>query len=260
MSARSSAKIRRASARTKAASAGPGAATSMLATTQRTVTGWPRTAAIPASMPGRRRSACVLEERLLLREAEGHDGAIDGDRPAGDDQRLGRRVRAELVDDGRPGREQLVERRAETPRTRGRRPAVRARGRRGGGRRPRRRVGLAAGACRGRRGSVVATRSVGAVGPAGRRRVGAALGPSSAPVGGGVGAAGGGVAAPAVSAASGAAGDAETRRRPRCGGVRRPAGVGREQRELELEAEAADAGAVRVDGSRRPAAARAAGS
>ena len=52
---------------------------------------------------------CVLEERLLLREAEGDDRAVDRDRPAGDDQRLGRRMGAQLGDDGRPGREQLLE-------------------------------------------------------------------------------------------------------------------------------------------------------
>ena len=43
----------------------------------------------------------LLEERLLLREAEGDDRAVDRDRPASDDQRLGRRVGAEAIDDGR---------------------------------------------------------------------------------------------------------------------------------------------------------------
>ena len=78
---------------------------------QRTVTGCPRTAAIPASIARPAALGLLLEERLLLREAEGHDRAVDGDGAALEDERLGRRVRAQVFDDGRPGGEQLVERR-----------------------------------------------------------------------------------------------------------------------------------------------------
>ena len=67
------------------------------------------TSAMPASIAGRPAFGLILEERLLLGEAEGHDGAVDGDRPARDDERLGRRVGAEPLDDGRPGGQQLIE-------------------------------------------------------------------------------------------------------------------------------------------------------
>jgi hypothetical protein len=51
----------------------------------------------------------LLEERLLLGEAEGDDGAVDGDRAALEDERLRRRVLAETVDDRGPGLEQCIQ-------------------------------------------------------------------------------------------------------------------------------------------------------
>ena len=78
----------------------------------------------------------LLEEGLLLREAQRDDRAVDGDRPASDDQRLGRRVGTEALDDGRPGREQLLEGRVRGlggDRRRGLGVGVAAFGRDGGG-------------------------------------------------------------------------------------------------------------------------------
>lgn len=51
----------------------------------------------------------VAEERLALRETECHDVPIDADRTTGGDQRLDRRVLADVGDDVRPMGPELVE-------------------------------------------------------------------------------------------------------------------------------------------------------
>ena len=91
----------------------------------------------PCARPTSLRNACSSGKPRR------HDRAVDGDRPAGEDERLGRRVRAQLRDDRGPGR-QRARRGAEAP------PASRRRGggRRWRGRARRRRSAVAA---RGRR-------------------------------------------------------------------------------------------------------------
>ena len=101
--------MRRASA---TRSSEPADASSTLATTQRTATGWPITLEMPASMAGRRRSAASLRNACSSGKPSVTIGAVDRDRTAGHDERLGRWVRAELDDDRRPGGEELLEVRA----------------------------------------------------------------------------------------------------------------------------------------------------
>ena len=60
-------------------------------------------------MPGFRRSAWSFRNACSSGKPRVTIGAVDGDRAAADDQRLGRRVRAEPFDDRRPGGEQLGE-------------------------------------------------------------------------------------------------------------------------------------------------------
>jgi hypothetical protein len=58
----------------------------------------------PAALQG------VFEKRLALRKAERDDVALDADRPTCRDERLGRRVLADVGDDLGPERPKLVER------------------------------------------------------------------------------------------------------------------------------------------------------
>ncbi len=227
---------------------------------------------MPASMRRPAPLGCVLEERLLLREAEGDDVAVDRDRPAGDDERLRRRVRAELGDDRRPGRDELVQR-GVRGRCRGPRPWLRARH---GGRRLRRApsavvpgvgLGVVAGAAWAARrasggdGSVAVARAAAAVGRR-RRRVGSAgvarrsrlaWAPrlARALVGADAGDARTGRARGAAPSSVGRGCRWSSAREPvRRAGARacdRGAGGRGEHRELELEAQAADARPVRVD-------------
>ena len=184
---------------------------------------------MPASMLGPPALGDVLEEGLLLGEAEGDDVAVDGDRPAGDDQRLGRRVRAELGDDRRPA-----------PRgARSRAAAGRRGGRRGGrgggcGRRPASRVPAARARRPGSAASALGAGGFGAAGAAaarGRRRRGGVLGGCDRPAR----RAAGGVAArrlrrPAAGRRRGRGGRRDGRRasrpgRDRAGDSRAPVGI-----------------------------------
>ena len=245
-----------------------------MATTQWTVTGWPddgRDAGLDAGLPAFR---LILEERLLLREAEGDDGAIDGDRAALDDQRLGRWMGAEPFDDRRPGGQQLIERAVagravEAPGVSGRRCRRLARlVRRSGRAGPRPAcagvAGAGSAADRGagvveseRSGAGVGVAAPGLMRPGGGRRARSGLRSREAAR------SGAGRAAGRVPASDGAGAPvrpsvavARSRSRAAVRGSRRQRRRrrrAREHRELELEAQPADPGPVGIDGGETPA-------